>query len=105
MQHNSFALYDDGKGHCFHASCEKPDWTARELGNTEQKKEKRMKVSETLDPNSFIQGHYADLVARKISQPVCEFFGYQLGYYKTPLTPADTKGDLCHVANWFNDAG
>lgn len=78
------ALYSDGHHHCF--SCGKH--TPADGDEPPQPKERR--VAE------LISGHYSAIAARRLSQEVCEKYGYQVGEF---------AGQKCHIAPYRDETG
>lgn len=74
--------FADGSLHCFSPGC----------------KFHRNNINEENDvtPKELVQGSYAPLASRRISQRTCEVFGYQVGTY---------NGQPAHIANIRNDKG
>lgn len=95
-----FARYSDGSGHCFHATCEKPNghWSKKALEKAEAGE--NMEVKKPAADSPLVKGEFKDIPSRQISKETCERFGYMIGRYK-PTN--DDKGKLCHVAQWFGD--
>lgn len=76
---DNLATWDSGSQYCFTADCE----------FNKIKGEKRDDI-----PKELIQGLYAPLAERRISQRTCEVFGYMQGLY---------NNIPCHIANIYDD--
>lgn len=78
------ATYDDSHTHCY--SCGKTTFGVE----APQREEKKMS-------GAFLRGEAQDLISRKISQKICEKFGYWVG--------KDKSGKTVQIANYRDDAG
>src|SRR5688572_9226053 len=78
---DNLKVFDNGSMFCFTPDCE--------FNN-----QKKSIVNDT--PSELVQGQYAPLASRRISQRTCEFFGYQTGL---------NNNEPCHIANYRDKDG